>query len=160
MSALASLLRIAIGLAVAFTPLAARSAGRVSVHSSVFVERASIDAEGRQRWTLDHPATVSRGDSLLIVLIARNRGDAPAQGLVITNPVPGAVTLDAALSPDASVSVDGGRSWGPLGALSVRTADGRLRPAMLSDVTHVRWLLKQPLAPGAAARILLRGTVR
>jgi hypothetical protein len=44
------------------------------------------------------------------------------------------------------VSVDAGKSWGPLAKLTVRGADGAPRPAQGSDVTHLRWKLGKPVA--------------
>jgi hypothetical protein len=44
--------------------------------------------------------------------------------------------------------------------LGVVAADGARRAATAADYTHVRWLIKAPLAPGARAFVRFRATVR
>ncbi len=77
----------------------------------------------------------------------------------MTNPVPPTVRLDAGHS-DMLVSVDGGRNWGRLDALHVRTPLGGTRRAVADDITHVRWTVREPVSPGSSGQIAYRGTVR
>jgi hypothetical protein len=57
------------------------------------------------------------------------------------------------------VSVDGGKSWGKLAALTIANADGSIRPAAHSDVTHVRWVL-ETIAAGAQGRLTYPAIIR
>ena len=84
----------------------------------------------------EEPRLVTPGDKLVFELSYRNGGAQPATGFVITDPIPPSVDLlPAATSAGAIFSVDGGRTWGPLAALRVATADGSGRPATAADVT-------------------------
>ena len=65
----------------------------------------------------------------------------------------------------ATLVVDGGKSWGKLADLKVSVAgkDGAaatLRAAAAEDVTHVRWIFAKPIAPGAEGTISYRGMVK
>ena len=42
--------------------------------------------------------------------------------------------------------MDAGKSWGALASLTVKGEDGKPRAAQGSDVTHVRWKLREPVA--------------
>lgn len=153
--------RLALIFTVAMaTPAAAQSGNAVSLNSDVLVERTSTDAQGRQQVTLEEPGVVVPGDKLVFVLRYRNNGAAPAGDFVVTNPLPTAVAFEGAGDDRAQVSVDGGRNWGALNALSVREADGTSRPAAARDVTHIRWAFAQPIPAGEAGRLMFRGIVR
>jgi hypothetical protein len=57
-------------------------------------------------------------------------------------------------------SVDGGATYGQPNELGIVTAEGLRRAATAADYTHVRWLIKAPLAAGARAFVRFRATVR
>lgn len=139
-------------------PLAAQPSQSVRLESAVFVESVSRDLDGRQRRLLTTPGQLGQGDRLVFLLRYRNDGKAAVNGFAVTNPVPPSVRLDA--HPDMLVSVDGGRNWGRLDALQVRTLLGGTRRATADDVTHVRWTVRTPVSPGAGGQIVYRGAVR
>ena len=119
-------------------PASAIAASEVSLDSDVFVERVKQDASGKQTTVLEPPKVVTPGDKLLFVLSYKNGGAKAASDFVVTNPIPDAVAFSGAEGEGSVVSVDGGKSWGALAALKVKQADGKLRPAVPADVTHVR----------------------
>jgi uncharacterized repeat protein (TIGR01451 family) len=145
-------------LGLAALPGAAGAASKVSLASDVFVERVEQDAEGRAKTVLAPPREVSAGDRLVFVLSYRNGGAEAASGLVITNPVPDSVAF--AEAEGAEVSVDGGRTWGALAALSVIGPDGRTRPAAAGDVTHVRWRVQDVIGAGQTGKLSYRAIAR
>jgi uncharacterized repeat protein (TIGR01451 family) len=132
----------------------------VSLASDVFVERTDIDANGKARVTLEEPKVVVPGDKLVFVLKYQNKGTAPAVNFIVTNPLPGAVQYQGSTDSSAIVSIDGGRNWGALSTLSVRAADGSVRSARMDDVTHVRWVIAQPIPAGGAGKVMFRGIVK
>jgi uncharacterized repeat protein (TIGR01451 family) len=150
---------IVAGLA-ALLPVAAFAADAVALSSAVFVEKEAKDSDGRVRTELFAPKLVTPGDRLVFILSYHNTGPQPASNFVVTNPLPEAVAFAGTPDDRALVSVDGGKNWGPLPALSVRESDGRLRNARPEDVTHIRWKLARPLAAGASGKLSFRGTVR
>jgi uncharacterized repeat protein (TIGR01451 family) len=128
--------------------------------SDVFVERQVVKADGSKTVILEKPNLVTPGDNLVFVVRYKNIGGATASNFVVTNPLPAAVAFDGTSDGLEIVSVDGGKSWGILGTLRVAKADGTLRPALRSDVTHLKWNLNQPLTAGAEGKLIFRGIVK
>ncbi len=141
-------------------PVAAMAPNAVTLASDVFVERTEIDANGKARTTLEEPKVVVPGDKLVFVLKYQNKGAQPAVNFTVTNPLPGAVQYQGSTDSSAIVSIDGGRNWGALSSLSVRTQDGNIRSARMDDVTHVRWVIAQPIPAGGAGKVMFRGIVK
>ncbi|WP_156472089.1 hypothetical protein [Sphingorhabdus sp. M41] len=134
----------------------------VKIDSSIMVERTEESESGATVTTLVDPATVKviPGDKLLFTNSYRNTGQNTVTGFVVNNPVHSAVIFTEALEDWALVSVDGGETFGQLSALSVAEATLETRPALASDVTHIRWILPSPIAPGASGELRFRGIVR
>ncbi len=147
-------------LLAALAPTQAFAANQVVLDNSVFLERASTDANGKQRISLEEPKVVVPGDRLVFVLNYRNSGAQPADKFVITNPMPSAVRFADAGDTRPSVSVDGGRNWGTLDTLTVPLADGTRRPAQPADVTHIRWAFQKPIPAGGTGKLMFRGIVK
>lgn len=155
------LARLVIALtALIALPVAAQAAGSVALNSKVFLEKTEIDRAGRSRIVLHEPKLVTPGDTLVFIVDYRNTGTAPAGNFIVTNPVPPAIAYRGASDGTAQVSVDGGKSWGGLSALTVREPNGRVREARAEDVTHIRWALKRGVAAGAQGKLSFRGVVR
>ncbi|HEY6814160.1 MAG TPA: hypothetical protein VI168_01350 [Croceibacterium sp.] len=153
-------MKILLALFALLMPAAVQAAGSVSLVSEVFVERTETSADGRSVTTRAEPDMVVPGDSLVFVLSYRNDGAEPATDLVLTNPVPDSVSFSGTDDASAAVSVDGGKSWGALGSLTVAGVDGASRPAEAADVTHIRWSLSQPVPQGGAGQLSFRGLVK
>ncbi len=138
---------------------AAFAAQSVELSSKIQVER-TVTVAGKQRTVLADPKPFFPGDRLLITINYRNATGKPVSDFVVNNPVPAAVQFTGEASPGVLVSVDGGRSFGPLATLKVRKADGTLRAAQPIDVTHLRWVLAGAMAPGASGSVNFHGVVR
>tara|TARA_R110001606_G_scaffold177586_3_gene324137 strand:- start:19053 stop:19598 length:546 start_codon:yes stop_codon:yes gene_type:complete len=134
----------------------------VKIDSSIMIERTEIAENGESVTQLLNPVTVKvvPGDKLLVTNSYRNTGDEAVTGFVLNNPVPQAVSFTEALEDWALVSVDGGQNFGQLSALSVTDATQESRPAVAADVTHIRWVLPSPMAPGATGELRYRGSVK
>ncbi|KTE21907.1 hypothetical protein ATE67_04495 [Sphingopyxis sp. H050] len=146
-------------LLAALAPAPAVAADQVALDNSVFVERVSTDANGKERILLEEPTVVVPGDKLVFVLAYRNAGAQPADKFVITNPMPAAVRFaDAGNGP--VVSVDGGKQWGTLDTLTIASADGTRRAAQPADVTHIRWAFQKPIPVGGSGKLMFRGVVK
>jgi uncharacterized repeat protein (TIGR01451 family) len=103
---------------------------------------------------------VTPGDRLVFILSYRNAGPVPAKHFVVTNPLPEAVAYAGTPDESAVFSVDGGRNWGALSALTLREMDGRLRNARPEDVTHIRWTMREAVPAGGQGKLSFRGIVR
>lgn len=147
-------------LLAALAPAQAFAANQVALDNSVFVERVTTDASGKQRIMLEEPKVVVPGDRLVFVLNYRNAGAQPADKFVITNPLPAAVRFADAGDTRPLVSVDGGKLWGQLETLTIVQADGSRRAAQPADVTHIRWAFQKPIPVGGSGKIMFRGVVK
>ena len=133
-------------------------AAPVTLTSHAYKEVATKTADGRTQVSRVEPNAVAPGDDVLYVLTYQNGGAVAADALVITNPVPRELTYVAA--EGASVSVDGGQSFGPLAQAVIRSADGASRPASPADVTHVRWALSSPVPAGGEGEVSYRAKLK
>ena len=145
---------------------AAEPRANIKIESRMHVERAETDAAGNVSTRLFAPADVKvvPGDKLIIVNAYRNTGTKPVTGFVINNPVHSAISFTGVDEKWAVVSVDGGATFGQLGDLAVKAtmADGSVssRPALPSEVTHIRWIFPTAIASGQSGELRFRGTVK
>lgn len=153
-------MRFLLILLALLLPASAIGQGQVALTSQVLVERTTTDPNGAARTSLEPPGVVTPGDRLVFVLSYHNNAASPATDFVVTNPIPESVSFAGTESAGSVLSVDGGQTWGALAALTVRNADGSSRPAALSDVTHIRWRIAQPIPAGGGGELRFRGLVK
>lgn len=159
---------IAIGtMSLPTVPAYAYAMGEgVTLSSEAMIERVEVDANGREKPVLKSPKDVIivPGDRVIFTLTYANKGSLPASGFRATNPMPGPVQFVGVSEEWAEVSVDGGKTWGKLASLTVPASPevGRTsaRPATEEDVTHVRWVFQNPIAPGGQGSISYRGVIK
>lgn len=91
------------------------------------------------------------GSEVIYTTRFTNEGKKPAGNIVINNPVPANTQYvgGSAFGENTTIlySVDG-KAFNTPDRLSIRTQDGRERPALPTDYTHIRWIYKGELAPG------------
>ena len=153
-------MKVLLILLALLLPGAALAQSQVALTSNVLVERITTGADGAARTSLEAPGIVTPGDRLMFVLAYHNNAASPATDFTVTNPMPESVGYMGSESAGSVLSVDGGRTWGELSALSVRNADGTSRPATLADVTHVRWRIARPIPAGGGGELRFRGIVK
>lgn len=123
-----------------------------------------VDENGAEQTRLVEAANVLPGEEVLFTVTYSNTGDSLAEDVVITNPVPDhMVYVDRSATGDSTTiafSVDGGKTFGAAGELSVRDADGQQRAAVGSDYTHVRWVVDNDIAPGATGTVQFKAVVK
>ncbi|WP_432770561.1 MAG: DUF11 domain-containing protein [Sphingopyxis sp.] len=111
--------------------------------------------------TYGAPDVVVPGDRVRVALTFTNSGATPASGVNIVNPIPDGLVFDGTTDGAGfSVSADGGKNFGALGALTVPAPGAAPRAATMTDVTHVRWLLGDAIAPGASRSVAFFGRVK
>lgn len=142
-------LAILAGFVSAALSAAAVANPAVALDSAVFVERGS-PASGK---LLEPAGQLTRGDRLVYVVNWQRTGG--NGGFIVTNPLPRSVYYQGSAHGDEEISVDGGRSWGRLGALRVGA-----RLATAEDVTHVRWKVDPRRAALGSGRIAYSAIVR
>jgi len=150
----------AVSLTAPIVPLAAQNAApAVSVDGDIKSEKTVPDANGKTSVELVDPASFLPGDRLIFGQNYANTSAEVVTNFTITNPLPEAVRLAPDADPALEVSVDGGKTWGKLSALSVTASDGTTRSATHADVTHVRWVLAT-IAPGTSGRVAFPVIIR
>ncbi|MDY7099272.1 MAG: hypothetical protein SXU28_14145 [Pseudomonadota bacterium] len=132
---------------------------KVSLKSDVMAVETVIDENGDKTIKLVAPTTFTPGTVLSFGMNYANSGTAPATNVTGTNPLHEAVRLSPDADPALIVSVDGGKTYGTLGDLSVSTESEGSRPASHADVTHVRWTIAS-IAPGESGRIAFPVIIR
>lgn len=148
---------VAGAASAALAPATAHAAGGLQFASDVFVERFQPAAGGRMARILERADQLRPGDRVIFVVNWSGRKDG---GFTVTNPLPRSIAFAGATDETQEVSVDGGRNWGQLEALTLREASGRLRRARAEDVTHLRWRIPTPQALAGTGQMTWRGVVR
>jgi uncharacterized repeat protein (TIGR01451 family) len=153
-------LAAAAALALPAAPIAAQNAASpIALSGDVKAVKLVTGADGKERTELVEPSTIVPGDRLLFGTEYANKGAEAVTNFTVTNPLPAAVRLAPDADAALEVSVDGGKTWGVLAALSATNSDGTKRPAAHADVTHVRWVLAS-IAPGASGRLTYPAIIR
>ncbi len=148
----------ALVLAIAAPAVAA---GPLQVVSKVSAETKSRAADGTTRVTWGPTHKMLPGEHMMFTLEYRNTGTQPISGIVLDNPVPKGIVYrgPAEGSPAPELSVDG-QTYGTLASLRAHAAGGTLRAATPEDVTHVRWKLAAPVAPGAKGELSFQAVLK
>lgn len=151
----------------AWAQTANQAAPSVTLRSDVKIERTERDASGNATTKLFTPKDVAvvPGDNIVFTLLVNNATSQPAVGFKATNPMPAAVRFASVSEDWADVSIDGGKTWGKLVDLKVKANDATgtavvERAATPEDVTHVRWVFTDAIAPGATRTVSYRGVVK
>jgi uncharacterized repeat protein (TIGR01451 family) len=148
--------------------LAARALGQqpaspLQVRIVAEVEAKSVEG-GRELVKLIPADRVVPGDRVIYTLEVRNTGAVPIDTPTVTRAVPEHMRYlaDSAVGPGAEVtySVDGGHHFERAENLQVPGPDGRPRPAVAADYTHLRWRLKNSLKANSMAFVRFRALVQ
>lgn len=129
----------------------------MKLESAVQLVMAAEGADGEPR--LVEAKNVVPGDTLVFTTSFRNQGGAAIKDFVIVNPVPADVQLADEPGSEAEVSIDGAKTWGRLGDLTVAEVNGQKRPATIEDITHLRWAFTE-IPSGKTGRVRFSATVR
>jgi uncharacterized repeat protein (TIGR01451 family) len=165
-AALAALLPLGVG---AETPVAAPGeavvVGSGPLRAVVTVETLSngSDPDGPEGGRFVPASRIRAGDEVHYTIRVTNPGRKAVRGVIVTKRLPFGLTYvgGSAVGPAATVhfSVDSGETFAAATNLEVTSPGQSPRPAVPADYTHVRWLLKRPLAGGATALLRFRATL-
>lgn len=129
----------------------------LELKNEAFQEVLVKGPDGKEERKTVPAAMVVPGTEVQYVVTYRNAGAENAGQIAITNPIP--KELEYISAANAEVSVDEGKNYGELATLKVVGADGKLRPATPSDVTHVRWLVTS-LKAGDEGKVSFRARLK
>ena len=133
-------------------PAAPAATGNIEFKNIAEVEIETKTAEGKVEKKRSPVQKAVPGTVIFYTSTFKNISAKPAGNVVVTNPIPANTTLVASSAygegMDISYSADGAKTWATADKLKAKGADGKERPAGLSDITHVKWSPKADLAPG------------
>lgn len=116
---------------------------------------------------LTPPTKMVPGDESLFTVTYTNKTAKPAEKVMVTNPIPkhtrykdGSAAGDGT---DVVFSVDGGKTFATPDKLTMaikdKTGKDITRPTVAADYTHIRWLVKQSIAPGQSGSVRFRAVI-
>ena len=140
-------------LGVFSTP--AQAAG-LKATQSVELATVSLSADGSETVTFAPATDVEPGEQVRYRLAYTNDGAEAADRVSLVMPVPAEVTyLEGSIAGNAAqvtFSGDNGESFAPREA--VRITDGETeRVAASADITHIKWVFAEPIAPAESGAI-------
>lgn len=116
---------------------------------------------GREVYRFVPARLLEQGQVVYYTLRITNQTSVPLRNVAVVQPVPANTTYlaDSAAGPGAvvSFSVDGGGTFAPADSLMIEV-EGARQLAHAAQYTHIRWQLRNPLAPGATALARFRAT--
>jgi uncharacterized repeat protein (TIGR01451 family) len=147
-------------------PVPAIAASGVELSSKVEME-VEVEQDGTKTRKRVTPAKALPGDEVIYTLTYTNKAAAPAENVVIDNPVPGHTDYvgGSAWGEGAVIqfSTDGGKSYAAPEQLKVRVKDEAgndvERVALPGEYTHVRWTLGTAVAPGGGGEVGFRARI-
>lgn len=153
-----------LALAAAAAPAVAQTAGGDIEFRNVAEQEVEVKAaDGKMEKKRVPVAKAIPGAEVIYTSTFRNVGKRPAGNIQVVNPVPANTTLvgGSAFGENTEItfSANGGKTWAPADKVKVVGADGKERPAGISELTHVRWVYRGELAPGKQSAVGFRVVV-
>jgi uncharacterized repeat protein (TIGR01451 family) len=163
LSALALVASHSMAAPAAGAQSATPAGGCVVLQTVAEVETEALDEKGKPVKRLVPATRVVPGGEVVWTVTASNVCDKAADRVLIDNPIPEHMTYSAASAlgagTEVTFSLDGMRYASPA-ELTVREADGTIRAARPDEYRHIRWRLRNRLAPGAILVARYRATVK
>ena len=103
-------------------------------------------------------------DEIIYTTTFKNLINKPAGDIVITNPVPNDSVYKGGSAAGSNTvitfSVDGGKQFASADKLTVKTIEDKIRPALPSDYTHIRWTYQGELGVGKSGAVSFRTAIK
>lgn len=151
---------LALAFAACLPAQAQRGSGDIEFRNIAEIEQEVKTPEGRTEKKRTPAQKAIPGTEVIYTSTFRNVGKRPAGNIAIVNPVPANTTLvgGSATGDNTAItfSADGGKTWATADKVQVTGADGKARPAGISEFTHIRWAYRGELAPGKQGSVAFR----
>ncbi len=149
---------LALCVALIGSSLAEMTAQQIVEHEIIVTNE-----DGSQTLKREPAKLVTPGDRLVYTLNYLNEGAEPANGIVLVMPVPAEVLFQEGSADRAgaraSFSADGGKTYSPRADLTIVLVEGS-RLAQSADITHIRWHLETPVAPGGQNSLSFKAVLK
>jgi uncharacterized repeat protein (TIGR01451 family) len=144
-------------ISAGMNPVWSQEKGTVELKAVAEMEVEVINDEGQKEIQRVPAAKVVPGDVVIYTIHYTNNGDEAAENFVITNPVPEHMVYLPSTAEgensDITFSVDGGNSYDKPENLTATDSEGKQITAKVSDYTHIRWSIDEPIAPGQTGSV-------
>ena len=139
------------------------AAAQVAAVQAVEVEKVVKKADGSVSLNREPAEIVAPGEEVIYSIRFKNEGADAASDIVLVMPVPEEVSyMEGSADGRPSTitfSADGGKTYLTRGRLTVRE-NGRERPATGAEITNIKWVLTEPVAPQTSGEVYYRGVVK
>lgn len=126
--------------------------GNIILTNKVLKQVIKKDKKGNVTYDYVEPGTALPGDVMMYTITFENKGDKPATGIVINDPVPNnsqyRINSATGKNTKISFSIDGGKNFGNPDDLVVKDKNGKEWKAKAEAYTNIRWLYNKPLTKG------------
>ena len=152
-------LTISISALAFASPLSAMTASQ-----TIQKEVVNISDDGVETVSYESAELVTPGERVVYTVNFENNLDQPETNLVLTMPIPAEVTYLDGTATDGlgtlTFSADDGDNFADRNDLRIADERGELQPARAADVTHIRWVIAGPIAPGETGSISFKGILK
>lgn len=149
---------------IALVHPAVHAADAVELKTVAEVEVEVVDSQGRKTLKRQPVEKAVPGTEVIYTTRYKNLIGKPVGNIVINNPVPNDTAYQggsaSGANTDISFSVDGGKTYASPDKLKLKGKDGKDRPALASEYTHIRWALKGELPPGKGGEVGFRALIK
>lgn len=153
-------------LAVGPAPVMAQTGPGIELTSKVEMD-VEVEQDGAKSKQRVVPAKALPGDEVIYTLTYTNKGAAPAEAVVVNNPVPEHTDYVGGSAwgegMEVTFSVDGGQNFAAPGQLKVRVKDEAgndvERIARPEEYTHLRWKGSKSVPPGGTGEVGFRARI-
>lgn len=146
-----------IGILLVLSCAKAYAQGSVTITHEFFEQVEVVKEDGTKEVKLVKAASIVPKDIIVYISTFENVGQEPAENIVINIPVPNdSVYIAGSAKGDdttTTFSVDGGKTYGSIASLRVKTAEGGTRIARPEEYTHIRWVYGTALPPGKKSTV-------
>lgn len=149
---------------LAFIHPVAHAASAVELKNVAEIEVEVVNSKGKKELKRQPVDTAVPGTEVIYTTTFLNVSGKPVGNIALNNPVPANTTYKGGsafgANTEISFSIDGGKTWGTPDKLKVRLADGKERPALPSEYTHIRWTYKGDLGAGKSGDVGFRVVIQ
>jgi len=140
------------------------SASALTAEQKVYKEVQTKTPAGEIIYSRGEAKLVTPGENVIYALEYENDQAEPAGDIVLTMPIPSDVAYieGSAETQTASLlySADNGDSFAAREDVMTIDQDGSLRSAKAEELTHIRWKVKEKVAPSAGGELSFKGRLK
>lgn len=140
------------------------AASALTAEQKVYKEVKTQSPSGEVVYTRAEAKLVTPGENVIYALTYENDKAEAAGDIVLTMPIPSDVAyIEGSADTDVAsllYSADNGDSFYARDAVMTIGSDGGLRTAKAEELTHIRWSVKNKIAPNERGELSFKGRLK